>query len=305
MFEVTGVSSSHPRQEGVEVTDTRRKSKGPGDAKNYGAFEVMIADHVATVTLRGTGRGNLLGRTAWIELGQVFQALDGDVTVRAAVLRGAEDSFSVGLDLRWYVHHLRHAMRSSDGLAAARAALLEENRLMQKAVGTLATCRKPVVAAIHGACIGGGLDIATACDFRLASADAIFSVREVKLGIVADLGVLQRLPSIVGEGHARELAYTGSDIDPDDALRMGLVNRVYDTPMALFDAANAVAVDIAANPPRAVAGTKEILDEMRDNRIQGSLAQAAMWNAAFLPSQDFDEAVAALVDGRRPTFVGR
>jgi enoyl-CoA hydratase/carnithine racemase len=287
------------------MTVEREESEVAGPEEAYTAFAVACKGHVATVELRGTGTGNGLGRAFWIELPRVVRDLERHEGVRVVVLRGAGDTFTVGLDLRWYVPHLRHAMRRGGALAASRAELLEQNRLMQESVSALAQCRKPVVAAIHGECIGGGLDIATACDLRFAAADAVFSVREVRLGIVADLGVLQRLPRIVGEGHTRELALRGSDIDAKRAFEIGLVNQVYTSASALFAGAHAVAEEIAANPPRAVAGTKRVLVETDGLRIDEALRYAALWNTAFLPSDDFREAIAALGEGRPPEFTGR
>jgi enoyl-CoA hydratase len=162
-----------------------------------------------------------------------------------------------------------------------------------------------VIAAVSGWCIGGGLDVIAATDIRLASADAKFSVREVKVAIVADLGSLQRLSGIVGEGHLRELAYTGRDIDAARAEKINLVNDVYPDQEALLAAARQLAADIAANPPLVVQGVKDVLGHRREQDVAAGLRYVAAWNAAFLPSEDLGEAVQAFLERRPPEFNGK
>ena len=151
-----------------------------------------------------------------------------------------------------------------------------------------------MIAAVSGWCIGGGVDVVAAADIRLASADAKFSVREVKVAIVADLGSLQRLAGIIGEGHLRELAYTGKDIDAARAEKIGLVNDVYPDQDAVLAAARELAAEIAANPPLVVQGVKDVLGHEREREVADGLRYVAAWNAAFLPSKDLGEAVAGV-----------
>ena len=175
---------------------------------------------------------------------------------------------------------------------------------MQKAISAVADCRTPTIASVHGWCVGGGVDLIAAVDIRYASVDAKFSVREVKLAIVADLGSLARLPLILSDGHMRELALTGKDIDAGRAEKIGLVNAVFTDADATLQAARATAAEIAANPPRAVAGIKDVLDQQRTARVSESLRYVAAWNAAFLPSRDLSEGIAA-AGARRPAhFTG-
>ena len=169
----------------------------------------------------------------------------------------------------------------------------------------MADCPKPVLAAIHGYCIGGGVDLASACDIRLASADAVFSVRETKVAIVADLGSLQRLPHIIGKGHVAELAYTGKDITAARAKEIGLVNEVFDDAEAVVSAARAMAAEIAANSPLAVEGTKAVLTAGEGRSVAEGLDYVAAWNAGFLQSDDLVEAMAAFMAKRPPEFRGR
>lgn len=175
---------------------------------------------------------------------------------------------------------------------------------MQKATGAVAECKKPVIAAINGACIGGGVDLITACDIRVAAKSAFFSVREVRVGMVADMGTLARLPGIVGQGIARELAMTGRDFDAARAQRIGLVNEVYDTAEALFAGAQALALELAGNPPLVVQGIKQVMNQGIERQVAENLRAVAMWNAAFLPSADLTEAVGSFLEKRAPNFTG-
>jgi enoyl-CoA hydratase len=177
---------------------------------------------------------------------------------------------------------------------------------MQASVTSLAACRKPVVAAVHGYCLGGGVDLITACDVRLASDDAVFSVRETKMAIVADLGSLQRLPRIVGAGHAAELALTGRDIDAERARSIGLVNDVVPGGADGVRArARQLADEIAQNSPLAVQGTKSVLAANDGRTIDEGLQFVAWWNSLYLRSDDLTEAVTAFFEKRPPKFTGR
>jgi enoyl-CoA hydratase len=187
--------------------------------------------------------------------------------------------------------------------ARARSARAEILRL-QASVNTVAACPLPVIAAVHGYCIGGGVDLIAACDIRLASADALFSVREAKVAIVADLGSLQRLPSIIGQGHVAELAYTGKDITAARAEAIGLVNEVHTDADQVLAAARSMAAEIAANSPLAVQGTKAVLVASADRTVAEGLEYVATWNAGFLASDDLVEAMSAFMEKRKADFSG-
>ncbi|OLF10100.1 enoyl-CoA hydratase [Actinophytocola xinjiangensis] len=265
---------------------------------------VDVADQIAEVTLLGPGKGNAMGPDFWRELPLVFTALDADDDVRAIVLTGSGANFSYGLDLPAMMPTWAPLL-AGDALAAPRTRFLDEIRQLQRSVNAVAECRKPVVAAVSGWCIGGGVDVIAAADIRLASADAKFSVREVKVAIVADLGSLQRLAAIVGEGHLRELAFTGRDVDAARAERIGLVNEVFPDQVAVLAAARTLAAEIAANPPLVVQGVKDVLGHRREQQVADGLRYVAAWNAAFLPSEDLAEAAAAFLERREPKFRGR
>ncbi|WP_328611215.1 enoyl-CoA hydratase-related protein [Amycolatopsis sp. NBC_00345] len=248
-------------------------------------------DGVAEVVLRGTGEGNAFGGAFFSELPQLVADLESDQSVRAVVLRGSEDGFSVGLDLRWYLTHYRRLARGGDG--ALRAGLLAEAATMQQAITSVSRGRLPFVAAVHGGCVGAGLDLVSACDIRLASADAFFSLREIRIGVVADLGSLQRLPRIIGAASTRELALTGRDVPAREAAQLGLLTRVQPDPETLWRDARAVAAQIAAHPPQVVAGVRDVLDRTQDLSLAEGLRYVAVWNAAFLPSPQLPELLAA------------
>jgi enoyl-CoA hydratase len=268
------------------------------------SLAVAVEGHVATVTLRATGKANRMGPDFWREMPEVFAWLDGEESVRAIILRGEGAHFSFGLDLATMGAEIMPALRDG-ALAQERVALLATIERLQRSITSVASCRKPVVCALAGWCIGGGVDLAAACDVRICSSDARFSIRETKLAMVADVGTLARLPAIIGQGHTRELALTGDDFDAARALRIGFVNDVYDTHDALFDAARSLAGRMAASSPLAVQGAKQVLNAASEAAAAESLRTVALWNSAFLPSQDLREAIAAFIEKRDPKFSGR
>lgn len=274
------------------------------DQPTWNAFTVERSGHVAQVTLIGPGKGNAMGPDFWTELPQIFAELDADPDVRAVVLAASGKHFSYGLDLPAMAGDLAPVL-ADKAQAKPRTDFHAMVRRMQAAITAVADCRKPVVAAVQGWCIGGAVDLITAADIRYASTDAKFSVREVKVGMVADVGTLARLPLIIGDGHVRELALTGKDIDAARAEKIGLVNDVYDDVDAVLAAAHATAAEIAANPPLVVQGIKNVLDHTRSADVHDSLRYVAAWNAAFLPSEDLTEAISAIFEKREPDFTGR
>jgi enoyl-CoA hydratase len=273
-------------------------------APTFTALTVTVEHHVATVVMRATGKANRMGPSFWADLPAAFGWLDAETDVRAIVLRGEGEHFSFGLDLATMAGELGVAS-GDNALAKERTEFLGLIERLQRAITSVASCRKPVVAAISGWCIGGGVDLVTACDIRVCSADARFSVREVKLAMVADIGTLARLPAIVGQGQARLLAMTGDDIDAARALRIGLVEDLYETQGALFDAAGALARRLADNPPLVVQGVKQVLNTASERAAADSLRTVALWNSAFLPSNDLREAISAFLEKRAPKFEGR
>ncbi len=237
------------------------------------------------------------------ELGGTFRKLATEPELRAVVIRSAVKCFSFGLDLPAAASELGEAF--AGGGAATRMQLLTTIKQLQAELDAVADCPVPTVVALHGWCIGGGLDLAAACDIRLASADTLISLRETKIAIVADLGSLQRLPGIIGDGLTRELAFTGKDVDAQRALSMGLVNAVHPDVGATHEAASQMAKEIAANAPLTVRGVKRVLDFGRSRRVQDGLDYVAAYNSAFLSSEDLGEAMAAFLEKRPPDYKGR
>lgn len=182
--------------------------------------------------------------------------------------------------------------------------MYEGLKKMQRTFSSLAECPKPVIAAIHGHCIGAGIDLITACDIRYSSADATFSVRETKIAMVADVGTIQRLPRIIDPGRVAEIVYTGKDFGADEARDMGLVSRVFPDGDTTYQAALDVAGDIASNSPLAVQGAKAVLRAGEGRSVEENLDHVALWNTAFLHSNDFVEATMAFLEKRPPTFKG-
>jgi enoyl-CoA hydratase len=262
-------------------------------------LRVETRDAVATVTLELT----TMPPRFFAELGETFRAFARDRALRAVVVRADGKHFSYGLDLAAAAGELGEGL--TGGLAATRMALHQRIRELQADLDAVAACPVPVVAAVHGWCIGGGVDLIAACDVRLATSDARFSVRETRIAIVADLGSLQRLPYIIGQGHTRELAFTGRDITAARAREIGLVNDVYETREALDEAAQGLAREIAANAPLTVRGVKRVLDHGQGRTVEEGLAYVAAWNSAFLASEDLGEAIGAFMQKRAPEFKGK
>ena len=253
---------------------------------------------------------NAFGPRFWVEFPEAVGRLGEDEAIRALVVAARGRAFTVGLDLEAFAGPLATGRLEEDAEPPASGVLHRRNtyrmiKTMQHTFTALADCPKPVIAAVHGWCIGAGVDLVTACDLRYAARNAVFSVRETKLGIVADVGTLQRLPEIVDPGTVAELVYTGKNFSAAEALEMRLVTRVEEDPEAVLDAAVATAEQIAANPPLAVQGAKAVLQAATRRRIADQLDYVALWNAAFLHSDDLSEAMAAFAEKREPRFEGR
>jgi enoyl-CoA hydratase len=264
-------------------------------------------EHVATLWLDRPEKRNAMGMAFFDQLPKAIAELGRDRNVRAIVIAARGPAFSVGLDLTSLAGISEGAegddagRRSSASMAiAAHANLLR----LQESISSVAECPKPVIAAIHGWCIGGGVDLTSACDIRLAAADSKFSVRETRMAMVADLGSLQRLPLVLPMGYVAELAYTGKDIDAARAEKIGFVNDVFADQEATVAAAQQMAAEIARNSPLAVQGTKQVLFEAHRERVAAGLRFVATWNAGQLRSDDLNEAVTAFFERREPKFTG-
>jgi enoyl-CoA hydratase len=264
---------------------------------------VEKSGQIAMVWLNRPEKKNAMGKAAWEELPLIFAELSTDRHVRAVILAGRGDAFSAGIDLQEMVPELPE-LQNRDQSGSTKWSLLPRIKMLQQAITSVERCRKPVIAAVHGFCLGAGLDLATACDIRIASKDALFCVKEAAVGFVADVGVLQRLPLIVGQGLARELAMTAKMIDASRACRIGLVNEVHESYEALLNAAHAMAQEIAENSPLAVEATKDVLNTALEPAIDSGLKYVASISANIIPSKDLFEALDAFREKRKPCFRG-
>jgi enoyl-CoA hydratase len=276
----------------------------------YTVLSVERDGHVATLWLDRPEKRNAMGMPFFAELPEAMAALGRDRDVRAIVIAAKGPHFSVGLDLT-ALADVGRSEPGADGAAAgpspaeiARRTHADVLRL-QDAISSAAECPKPVIAAVHGYCIGGGVDLITSCDIRVCSADAVFSVRETRMAMVADIGSLARLPLVLSMGHVAELVYTGKDIDAARAEKIGLVNDVFDDAEAAVAGARAMAAEIAANSPLAVEGSKAVLALARRAEVELAQRFVAAWNAGQLRSHDLTEAVTAFFERRPPDFQGR
>lgn len=266
---------------------------------SFGTLAVHTEGAVAHVVLNRPDRANALDGTMWRELQAAFDWV-ANSEARVAILSGHGAHFCAGIDLGFLAKiGSEIGALPPDTRAPRLEALIRD---LQAANDAAERCPKPVIAAVHGACIGGGLDLAAACDFRFATRDARFSVKEVDLAIVADLGILQRLPRLIGEGLARELAYTGREFDGQAAEAMRLVNAAFADREALIAHAKAVAETIAGKSPLAIRGIKASMNFSRDCSVAEGLAHIAKHNAVTLFSRDLDEVIAARREQRLPRF---
>ena len=263
-------------------------------------LEIERTGHVATIWLNRPEKLNAMSEDIWVDLPAAMADLDSDETARVVILAGRGRSFSVGIDIEM----LATLQASADSEAQAQDGLYAQIRRLQLTTGCLADSPKPVIAAVHGHCLGGGMGLITACDVRYGSADSVFSVRETRLAVVADIGTLQRLPSIIGAGHTAELAFTGADIDATRALELGLLNRVFTDAASTYGAAVGLAEMISANSPLAVQGIKRVLAANDGRSTTEALEFVARWNAEHLLSNDLMEALAAFLAKRPPEFTG-
>jgi len=266
---------------------------------DYQAFKVELIDHIAHVQINRPDKINAMNEAFWSEIIDIFQWVDDTDEVRVVVISGAGKHFSSGIDLMMLA-----SVANELGKDVGRNARLLRRKILrlQASFNAVDNCRKPVLAAVQGYCIGGAIDLISACDMRYAAQDAVFSIREIDMGMAADVGTLQRLPRIIGDGLLRELAYTGRNVDALEAQRIGLVNRTFDDLPTLLEGVFEIARQIAAKSPIAIAGTKHMISYMRDHQIGEGLEYIATWNAAMLQSSDLRVAITAHMSKQKPVF---
>ncbi|MEH6388323.1 MAG: crotonase/enoyl-CoA hydratase family protein [Pseudomonas profundi] len=265
----------------------------------YQTLLVEQIDKIVHIRINRPDKANAMSRPFWDEMVQVFDWVDQTDSVRVVVISGAGKHFSAGIDLAMLAG-AKDELSTDIGRNAE--ALRRQILRLQNTFNAVDRCRKPVIAAVHGYCIGGAIDLISACDMRYSTDDALFSIKEIDMGMAADVGTLQRLPRIIGDGMMRELAYTGRMIDGVEAERIGLVNWHYASPEALFEGVMDMAGTIAAKSPLAVRGTKEMIRYSRDHSVEDGLNYIASWNAAMLQSEDLKVAVAAHMTRKTAEF---
>lgn len=261
-------------------------------------FQLTVADHVAHLVLNRPEAMNTMSPVFWRELDELLAGLHRGTDARALVISSTGRHFSAGMALEAF----GGAITLDDGSAEGRAAIFDLLTDMQATFTKLETLRIPVIAAIHGGCIGGAVDMVTACCLRYASADAFFCVQEINIGMVADVGTLQRLPKLLPMPVVKELAYTGRRLPAARALALGLVNEVFDTQAAMLEAALQCAAEIAAKPPVAIWGTKQALHYARDHSVDDALRQMGWLQGAVWSNAHVREAIAAMKDKRAARF---
>lgn len=266
---------------------------------DFKLLDISVKKYVATLGLARTESLNALDRAFAGEITAAVRELNAREDVRVIILTSKARAFCAGLDLKDFL-----SLGLTNG--ETKNAFFFQDRLQAlfDCCNVLEEGRKPVIAAVHGMCVGGGLDMIAACDIRLCSEDASFSLRETAMGLVADMGVLQRLPFIIGQGRTREMAYTARFYSAKEAKDMGLVNAVYSDRDALLAEAEKLAGQIAANGPLAVMGTKEVLNYSRTAPILEGMDMSIQKNALLVSSKDAQEALAAFSEKRKPNFKG-
>lgn len=265
----------------------------------YQNLDVAVEDHVATVTMARTESMNALSLAFSAEIAQAFRDLGANDEVRVIILASRARAFCAGLDLKEF------AAVGLKGSARSSLEFPEKLRALFESCDGIEACPKPVIAAVNGMCIGGGLDIISACDIRLCTEDASFSLREAAIGLVADMGVLQRLPHVIGQGFTREMAFTARFYRAKEVQAMGLVNAVYPDAAAMMEGAKALAREIAANAPLAVQAAKEVLNASRHLPVADGMSLAKHKNMVLMLSQDLREAFVSFMEKRKPDFKGK
>ncbi|KAG9446617.1 hypothetical protein H6P81_012745 [Aristolochia fimbriata] len=257
---------------------------------------------VAHLYLNLPSRRNALSLDSFAEISAAISALDRHPDVLAVVVSGRGTQFCSGIDLSALETIVSSAGSTATDPGRSRERLRRQILSLQAALSAFEGCRKPVLAAVDGSCIGAGVDLVSACDLRYCTRAASFVVKEVDLAIAADLGTLQRLPRIVGYGNAAEMALTARSVSAAEAKEMGLVSRVFDSREEMEVGVRAIAEEICKKSPMAVMGTKAVLLKSRDVSVEQGLDYAATWNSGMLISDDLQEAIKAFIQKRKPTF---
>ena len=269
----------------------------------YKSFEVDISDHVANLVLSRPDELNTMSRDFWVELGDVLEEINKNSEVRVVVMSSTGKHFCAGMDLSAFSNGVDNIPdEKKPDHARIGEAVYRVAKELQGYITSLEKIRVPVIAAIHGGCIGGAVDLVTACDIRLASKDAFFCIQEINIGMAADVGTLQRLPKIIPDSKMREMAYTGRRMYADEAKETGLVSDTYESQEEMLAAANELAKVIASKSPVAIYGLKAVMNYSRDHSVSEGLEYNALWSGAMLSQKDMTEAITANMEKRDASF---
>ena len=269
----------------------------------YKSFKVDISDHVANLVLSRPDELNTMSRDFWVELGDVLEEINKNSEVRVVVMSSTGKHFCAGMDLSAFSNGVDNIPdEKKPDHARIGEAVYRVAKELQGYISSLEKIRVPVIAAIHGGCIGGAVDLVTACDIRLASKDAFFCIQEINIGMAADVGTLQRLPKIIPDSKMREMAYTGRRMYADEAKETGLVSDTYESQEEMLAAANELAKVIASKSPVAIYGLKAVMNYSRDHSVSEGLEYNALWSGAMLSQKDMTEAITANMEKRDASF---
>lgn len=265
----------------------------------YTRIASTVDGKVGHIQLAKPDEFNRMPPAFWTEFPQAIEEMDTSGTVRALVISGQGKHFTSGMDTSTFT-----SAASGPSLDAGRRGERSRRNLarLQDAFSVIERVRMPVIAAVHGACIGGGVDMVSACDMRYCTSDAFFCIQEINIGLSADVGTLQRLPKLIPEGLMRELAYTGRRMFADEAKDIGLVNAVYDTQEKMLDAVTAIAAEIATKSPLAVASTKHLLNYGREHTIDDTLDYQSVWMGAVSQGSEIQKYFHAKTQDAEPEY---
>ena len=271
--------------------------------KEYKCFQISVANHVASLVLSRPDELNTMSRDFWVELGDVLEEINRNSDIRVVVMSSTGKHFCAGMDLNAFSNGVDNIPddKKPDN-ARIGEAVYRIAKELQEYISTLEKIRVPVIAAIQGGCVGGAVDLVTACDIRLASSDAFFCIQEINIGMAADVGTLQRLPKIIPDSKMREMAYTGRRMYAEEAKDTGLVSDTFESQEKLLDAANKLANEIASKSPVAIYGLKAVMNYSRDHTVSESLEYNALWSGAMLSQKDMTEAMTANMEKREASF---
>ena len=273
---------------------------------NYSCFDVSIANDVAHIVLNRPDKRNSMIHEFWDELPTIVQSIDQNSTARVIVLSSTGPHFTSGLDTSIFGSSVESSDNPENVEKSKRqrsAKLYDTIKHMQKSFACREQCRIPVIAAIQGGAIGGGVDLVTACDLRYMTEDGFLSIYEINIGMTADVGTFPRITHLLPEGIVKELAYTGRRISAQEAKQHGLVNEIYTDHEAMLEATMGIALQIATKAPLAVYGSKKIINYSRDHSTADSLDYISLWNASMLQPDEISEAFAAAQEEREGDFV--